>query len=251
MRLATYNVHHGAPARGPVAFDQTLDVCRALDADVLAVQELDADVARSGRIDQPTILATTLGMRSCFAVTVRIGSMGRYGHALLSTHELDDIEVVPLAVTEGREARAAILATTVIGGVPLVVGAVHLENARRGDRGEPAASAQAQHVLRLVAERATVTGHAAVVLGDLNLDAPLTRALATDAGFELAGGPNTYPSGGPRHRIDHVAARGLTVTSVEVPASDASDHRPLLVTARPGPSSQPSSPHASQAVDPH
>ena len=51
MRLATYNVHHGAPARGRVDLDATVAVCHALDADLLAVQELDAHVDRSGGVE--------------------------------------------------------------------------------------------------------------------------------------------------------------------------------------------------------
>jgi endonuclease/exonuclease/phosphatase family metal-dependent hydrolase len=230
MRLATYNVHHGAPSRGRVDLDATIGVCRALRSDVLAVQELDSFASRSGRIDQPSVLAEALGMFVAFATTVRLDERGHYGHALFSVHRLIDVETVELVVSPGREPRAAILASTEVDGVPLEVAAVHLENPRRGH--DPSKTIeQAAAVFARAISRADATGNVAVVMGDLNLGATTTRSLAEGSGFALAAGPNTFPSHRPHQRIDHIALRGGSIEHVEVPASDASDHRPLLVIA--------------------
>jgi len=233
MRLATYNVHHGAPTRGPVDLDRTIEVCRVLDADLLAVQELDSGVARSGGIDQPRALSTRLGLHAAFAAPVRIGEDGRYGHALFARHPLTDVEQIELTVTPGREHRTALLATVELDGTLVEVCALHLENPRQADVARPTALEQARFAFDLIVARAERSGRPAVVLGDLNVDPARIEPLATAAGFDLAAGSPTFPSRRPRVRIDHVAVRGLRVEATDVPAAEASDHRPLLVLAVP------------------
>ena len=110
LRVATFNVHHGAPSRGTVDLDATIDACRSLDADVLCLQELDVSASRSGGVDQPAAIADALGMVLVFAPTVALPGGGRYGHAVLSRRPLRNVEVLPLTGMAGREPRMAILA---------------------------------------------------------------------------------------------------------------------------------------------
>jgi endonuclease/exonuclease/phosphatase family metal-dependent hydrolase len=70
VRLATFNVLHGQPMRAgrPAAWTAApgqplADAVTALDADVLALQELDRFEDRSGRIDQALVAAEALGAR--------------------------------------------------------------------------------------------------------------------------------------------------------------------------------------------
>jgi endonuclease/exonuclease/phosphatase family metal-dependent hydrolase len=50
------------------------------------------------------------------------------------------------------------------------------------------------------------------------------------AGLVRVDAPPTFPAHLPRRRIDWIAVDGLAVEGVEVPALDASDHRPLVAT---------------------
>ncbi|MBD0674176.1 endonuclease/exonuclease/phosphatase family protein, partial [Streptomyces sp. CBMA156] len=69
--LATFNVLHGrqlpsdgrptAPASGTVAVHPLVDAVASLDADVVALQELDRFQKRSGRVDQARALAEATG----------------------------------------------------------------------------------------------------------------------------------------------------------------------------------------------
>ena len=72
------------------------------------------------------------------------------------------------------------------------------------------------------AQRALQPGQALVLGGDLNTDA-WRRCGDGGAG-------HTFPVHAPDRRIDYLLLRGLTCTRAEVVTTDASDHRPLLVT---------------------
>lgn len=72
MRLATFNVLHGLPIRdgrpapfpgGAAAGEPLARAVASLDADVLALQELDRFQERSGRVDQAAAAAAASGAR--------------------------------------------------------------------------------------------------------------------------------------------------------------------------------------------
>lgn len=61
MRLATFNLLHGRSLTdGLVDPDRLADAVHALDADVLALQEVDRDQSRSGHLDLTAIAARAL-----------------------------------------------------------------------------------------------------------------------------------------------------------------------------------------------
>ena len=57
MRVATWNIRHGRPQRGFASNRRLADGVRALDVDVLAVQEAERHVIRSWFADQPALIA--------------------------------------------------------------------------------------------------------------------------------------------------------------------------------------------------
>jgi endonuclease/exonuclease/phosphatase family metal-dependent hydrolase len=58
VRLATFNVLHGrAPADGRVDLDRFASAVATLDADVLALQEVDRSQSRSGSADLTALAA--------------------------------------------------------------------------------------------------------------------------------------------------------------------------------------------------
>jgi endonuclease/exonuclease/phosphatase family metal-dependent hydrolase len=62
LRVATWNIA-GARREGTdqVDLDAVATGVRALSVDLLAVQEVDRNLARSGRADQPAVIAQALG----------------------------------------------------------------------------------------------------------------------------------------------------------------------------------------------
>ncbi len=235
--MVTFNVQHGrvATRKGPrwrtSGVDSSLLArhCAGFGAAILALQEVDVRIARSGWVDQAALVAEETGLVHAFGEARPVGLFGRYGNALLAGQALDDVQVVPLPRIGAGETRVAIVATVTAADQTLSVAATHLST----DRGE--AGEQLQATIAALDERPLPR----VVLGDLNLVAEDVRPLVGEAGLELVDpAVPTYPAAAPRLRIDHVAVAGLGVAGLAVagtevlPAAPVSDHRPLAVEVR-------------------
>lgn len=215
IRLATYNIQHGRAPGGEVDVALLGRACAALDADVLALQEVDRGLQRSHRADMAAEVAAAAGMAHVFGRALQRGS-GEYGNALLVRGTISDIEVLPL---RDAEPRCGILADVELpSGVHLSVGATHL-----GLRG----AGEAQLPVLLAALRSRPGPR--VLLGDLNLEPGAVEQLAGAAGFvRVTAGP-TFPASRPRREIDHVLLDGLEDTAAVVAPLPVSDHRALVV----------------------
>ncbi|MER7804109.1 endonuclease/exonuclease/phosphatase family protein [Streptomyces parvulus] len=243
LRIATYNIHAGTGSDGVFDLDRQAAALRALDADVIGLQEVDVHWGeRSQGLDVAGELARRLGMRVSFAPIysldpVTAGSPRReYGVAVLSrfpvrseaNHEItrlstQDENPVPAPAPGFGEV------TLKVRGVPVQVFVTHLDY--RADAAVRVA--QVADTRRIMArERAARPGARQVLLGDFNAEpsapelGPLWRELR-DAG---AGTGGTYPAAAPVKRIDYVAVgRGVRVREAAVPEeAAASDHRPVV-----------------------
>ncbi|MBZ6089790.1 endonuclease/exonuclease/phosphatase family protein [Streptomyces olivaceus] len=243
LRIATYNIHAGTGSDGVFDLDRQATALRALDADVIGLQEVDVHWgARSGDLDVAGELARRLGMRVSFApiysldpVTAQ-GPRREYGVAVLSrfpvraaaNHEItrlstQDEDPVPAPAPGFGEV------TLKVRGVPVQVFVTHLDY-----RADPAVRvAQVADTRRIMAqERAARPGARQVLLGDFNAEpsAPELGPLWRELRDAAAGAPGTYPAADPVKRIDYVAVgRGVRVRGVSVPEEAvASDHRPVV-----------------------
>jgi len=224
------------------------DAIAALGADVVAVQEIDRELPRTGGVDQVAELATRTGLHGVFApallgdpdtrwTSVPVTDPGGpgYGIGLLSRPPLTavrrialpgggDGERSPNASLRNpgydREPRIALAATLSVGGVEVVVATVHLSYLPwRG---------LAQ--VRAAGAAVAAGGGPAALIGDFNLPAWPVR-LALGDGWVHAGGRPTYPAWNPRLQVDQMLVRGgLTVRDVGVGAAATSDHLPLFAT---------------------
>ena len=243
VRIATYNIHAGTGSDGVFDLDRQAAALRALDTDVIGLQEVDVHWgARSHDLDVAGELARRLHMRVSFApiysldpVTAQ-GPRREYGVAVLSRFPVcatANHEITRLS-TQGEDPVPAPApgfgeVTLSVRGVPLQVFVTHLDY-----RADPAVRvAQVADTRRIMArERAALPGARQVLLGDFNAEpsarelGPLWKELR-DAG---AGAPGTYPAAEPVKRIDYVAVgEGVRVRGVSVPEEAvASDHRPVL-----------------------
>lgn len=215
MRIATFNVRHctlAGPAKTP-DIEATADAARSLQADVLAVQELDVGLERSGEVHQPDTLALLLGMHVAFAPAIRHDARA-YGIALYSSTELDG-GIMSLPGDEDREPRVLWAGRT----AGISVGTTHLSTE----------STLAMKQLGVVVDTVSSLPPPRIILGDLNLG-PDDLAPAFEAGYRRAGGRLTWPRRHPRRAIDHVLVQGdLAVVGGDAPLLAVSDHRPLVV----------------------
>lgn len=210
--MATFNVRHGRRPDGVVDVPLVAHTCRALDADILGLQEVDRFARRSGRHDLAAVVAAECGMHHAFGAAHRLGLLGRFGNALLARAPVTDVEVVRLP--GGGEPRACLVAA--VG--RLAVACTHLS------RDRDVSARQLDAVVDLL----TARPRPRLLLGDLNRRDHEVGLLA-ERGFSVAGGPPTYPASAPRLRVDHVAVDGMRIGAVDAPPSAVSDHRPLVV----------------------
>lgn len=100
MRIATYNVHACSPTDRVVNYDNTAKAISLLDADVVAVQELDSCNGRCPE-NQIAELAARTGMHPTFARTIPYKG-GAYGIGILSRREPVATFSMPLPGKEPR-----------------------------------------------------------------------------------------------------------------------------------------------------
>lgn len=222
LRVVSFNILHGQRGDGSGVVDLDLlgRSAAALRPDVLALQEVDVGVPRSGRHDQAAAVAAACGLHAAFGKAARVGGVGKYGNALAARTAPADVEVLALPkAARNHEPRVAVLAE--VDGVTFA--ATHLSIHR------PEVHDQLQVVVDALVRRAAGRPH--VLVGDLNLLPEEVAPVVGAAGLTLAPWDQpTFPNPGPRIRIDHVAAGGgISVASVEVVPTPSSDHCALVV----------------------
>lgn len=244
VRVATYNIAAGAGVGG-FDLDATAATLRALDADIIGLQEVDVHwSARSEWRDLATELAEKLDMRVFFGPIYSLdppepGTPRReFGVAILSrypilratNHEITRLSTqVPDPVPEPAPGFPEVLVNAK--GALIRVYVTHLDY-----RGDPTVrTMQVADMLRIMAEN-DPRPTSQVLVGDFNAPpdaaelAPLWAAL--DDAWAVANGPDgglTYPADEPVRRIDYITtSRDIRVQSVDVVESLASDHRPVV-----------------------
>ena len=127
LRVATFNVHHGRGLDGVLDLERTAAAIAETVADVVALQELDRGMKRSGGVDQPAELARLLGVQVEFFPTLERAGGGQYGIGLASRIPITEARFVPLPQLGTEEPRGAI--TAQCSGISLVC--THLSTQRR------------------------------------------------------------------------------------------------------------------------
>ena len=256
MRLATFNLLHGrSPHDGVVCPGRLRDAVKALDADVLAIQEVDHTQPRSALVDQTALVAEAVGARDSRFLPALVGTPGgswreagpdevpgaepTYGIGLVSRHPVAAWHRIPLGTSwltlpllvdarrpalvrdEPRLGLAAVLAP------PAPVGTVvatHL------------AFTPGYNVvqLRRLARALQDLPGPIVILGDLNVPGPVAGAVL--GSWHPLARALTFPTEEPRIQFDHVlASTPLPVADARAVATPVSDHRALVVDLAPSP----------------
>ena len=235
LRVGTWNI---AGARreqtNQVDLDAVVAGVRALEVDLLSVQEVDRDLARSGRADQPAAIAQAMGTDWFWTYAPALieddfrplsgpdPGGAAYGNLLVSRLPLERVEHLRFPPAGGGEQCSALLATIQVGLRPVTLAAGHLSN-RQG------------HNVRQLRELQGLTGSRAapwLLVVDLNMSSTVLL-LASRRGWPETGRGRTWPNTAPTQQLDHilrndpagvVRPRGATVVAAPV-----SDHRALVV----------------------
>lgn len=250
MRLVTFNILNGRhPADDHVDVAAFADAVRSLDADVLALQEVDRNQPRSDRADLTAVAAEAMGAPEHRFVAALSGSPGAtwvaatgeeqpdaaaYGIALLSRRPVSAWEIVRLPVLHTRvpmRFRGNLL-PTLVRDEPRVAVAAHVET--EGGGCLTVANTHLSFVpwwngrqLRSLVSSLEPAPRPLAVVGDLNMDGARAGRISGMRG--LTSQP-TFPAHAPAEQLDHVLADGrLVVRSTEAREMPLSDHRALVV----------------------
>ncbi len=254
LRLATFNILHGRSlSDGEVDVDRFADAVAGLDADVLALQEVDRDQPRSTGADLTAVAAEAMGATDHrFAATLR-GEPGvwtratgdrqpgaaEYGIAIVSRYPVLRWRKMALPALPVRwplllrdkppvlvrdEPRAALAALVDVPGGPLTVVSTHLTFLPGWN---------AAQLRRLWWSCRSLT-RPMVVMGDLNLRGPLPSRLT---GWRPLAQDATFPLEEPQHQIDHILGSGdvHAVAPGGAVHTGTSDHRALVAQVVCGP----------------
>jgi endonuclease/exonuclease/phosphatase family metal-dependent hydrolase len=237
VRVMVYNIHAGKDAAGVDNLERVAELIRRTSADIVLLQEVDRGTRRSSGVDQPAVLAQRTGLHVSFGKSLAYQG-GDYGIAVLSRWPIVAQNTLPLVLDPPQERaggsyepRVALRATVTTPMGELTIINTHLD-ASREDRW------RRQEIARVLTIADSARG-VLIVGGDFNStpesevqqtvharglrDAWPACARAGDVGL-------TYPADSSVKRIDYVFLRGTTsCTHAEVVATQASDHRPLIV----------------------
>ena len=83
LRVISYNIHHGEGVDRRLDLPRIANVLKAERPDLVALQEVDQRVGRSGNVDQPQELARLTGLQAAFGSNIALQG-GHYGNAVLS-----------------------------------------------------------------------------------------------------------------------------------------------------------------------
>ncbi len=229
FRAMTYNIHHGEGLDRKVDLVRIAELIKREGADIVALQEVDKGVERTGRRDLPQELAALTGMTCVFSNNLSYQG-GEYGNALLTRFPILSSTNTHFKMLHAPEPRGLQELVLDVHGRKLAVFNTHLD-AGHDDNERWSLVGQLGTITK------SVTGMPVLLCGDFNAT-PENRVYTQvnqwfDDSWIKAGHGNgwTIPAEAPRRRIDYLwisKSDSLVPLKAWVPESNASDHLPVV-----------------------
>lgn len=230
LKVMTYNIHAGNPPSKPkvIDIDAIINAIKAQKPDLVALQEVDVNTARSGKINEAEIIARKLGMNFFFAKAIDHDG-GDYGIAILSKYPLSETKIHRLTTVAGTGGEPRVLATAKI----------HLKNGKFLRFGSTHLDAQNKAVNRLIQIKeinqiASKESLPFIIAGDLNAEteSEVIKKLGKVFTRTCQNCGPTFPVISPEKTIDFIAFRPAgafkVISHTVVQEHYASDHLPVL-----------------------
>lgn len=235
LRVFVYNIQHGRGLDGEVNIERIADVIKAKDPHLVALNEVDVGVERSGNIDIMALLAKHLEMESVFGKNIPHQG-GEYGNGILTNLPVLSYENLHLNMSEEGEQRGLLQTVVKFKGVKIAFMTTHLDH--RSDINRQVA------VEQIIEAKQNYPDIPIFVTGDFNArpgDGVIGRMKIhfNDTWDEVGEGPGyTIPAPGAiaNRRIDYIfysnnlvdeGEPALQPVHMEVINSSASDHLPI------------------------
>jgi endonuclease/exonuclease/phosphatase family metal-dependent hydrolase len=164
LRILTYNIYHGETTDGRVDMDLFASIINEVKPDLVALQEVDKNVQRTGVINITKELSKRTGLKGHF-VKHRDFQGGEYGNAILSRFPVTDMHVIEgyksPSTSSGTGITIPFIKIRLAKGREIIFNCTHLST-RLEDR-----KAQARQLLDYYGE---VGGAPMIITGDLNAE---------------------------------------------------------------------------------
>lgn len=206
LRVMTYNILGGRNTDGKRDLTRIAEVIKALNPDVIAMQEVDVKTTRIKGVDVPAELAKLTGMHAAFASAMPFAG-GNYGDAVLCKFPIKKQMNYMLPCTAGHEPRVAMAVEFVLpkAATPLVFIATHLDHT----------DANENRLLQIKEINASFNAASlpgpAILAGDFNTGAEteemklLAKSWTSTWPADKPG--FTYPADKPNSKIDHIVVQ--------------------------------------------
>lgn len=225
IRIVVYNIHHGEGMDEVIDLERIATLIAELEPDLVALQEVDREVERTGFVDQAAVLGELTGLTAQFGQFMPYQG-GDYGMAVLSRWPIQ--AVANHRLPDGDEPRSAlgVRVRSPASGRELDFVGIHLYRtaAERLAQAEAVASAYADPDVPVI------------LAGDFNStpDSEVIQFLSRSWRFIDKGADRlTFSSMQPEVEIDFVALRPAdafrVVSQRLLDEPVISDHRPLFV----------------------
>lgn len=237
LRILCYNIHYGQGNDGVYDLERLAAVIKAVAPDLVALQEVDVMVRRSGRVHQAEKLGELTGLAVHYGPTQHYEG-GLYGNAVLTKLPVTRTWIQPLPYTEATPELVTyprgFVAVTFEGpgGKPIRFVSTHFQHNVEEDR-----VAEANAVNEYLA--ADGDDLPTILAGDINAlpdSDPLKVLLSKWTNAIDPEAAPTAPSKEPKSRIDYIFFRGgdpfEVVETKVIPEAMASDHRPVFAVLR-------------------
>lgn len=235
IRVLNYNIRFGMGMDHEVDIHRIARVILDANADIVALQEVDAGVERSFRFDIMKILEGYTGLEAIFYKNIHHQG-GEYGNGILSRYPVQSSRNYHYVVEGSSEQRGLLQTELLIKGQKIAFMNTHLDHG-------PNEMLRLMSADQIIETKKAYRGMPVLLAGDIN-DIPGSEThLKLSQYFEDVwdvigeGDGFTFRSDDPDRRIDYIFysndlagenTRILRPVSVDVLDTQASDHRPVL-----------------------
>lgn len=239
VNILQWNIHAAVDIHGKPNLQRQAEVMREAKPDIVVLNEVEKNCARSNYIDMPKELGRALGMQSVFAAGRVYPPEGMLGNAVLSRYPMELIGAW-LMPNSPYEPRGAVMLVKMNAPHPFYIVATHL----------PASQENEQERVKILARmvkmiQSQAISYPTIIVGDLNCEAEsdCIRALAKmkwHAGMVLP----TMPVRNPKRARDYIVYRPddkriELIDRYIIDERTASDHLPVLNKIKVYPQSRP------------
>ena len=227
LRILSYNIHHAEGVDGKLDVPRIAQVILSVDPDLVALQEVDKNTIRTGKVNQDIELSRLTKMNSVFGSNITFQG-GQYGNAILSKFPIIKNKNFLLPNVDSGEQRGLLQSQIQISNKENVLFfSTHLDH-RRSDT-ERLASAKAINQIISLDNKSP-----AILAGDFN-DVPESPTLKELGKLWLRTNKKilkTIPASKPSRQIDYIFVqpkeRWKIIESQILDEDIASDHRAIF-----------------------